>query len=306
MGFRVPRSDEQVTPVSKALRSTNRISLLVIKKPLYLLATLALGGLILAFIIQALQSTAYVRTYGRDGVLVIGQRYSGSRLATPLPLKRVHNYTALLEPRYQVVIETDQELVENRTYTLRFLTRDRAAATPYAQLRPIPGSIKLRHAADPAPVKQETTAQLDWLLSKAMGSSQSLPDESSPVSAPDVSSGAVPFLLTTGGDNFVETLWANSRLGEWVFLLLALLLFNALCKHAWNLPWSTAREKTNRKDFVHPSLRTVDPDPQKAQRPPIVFNQDPARSEVPPPLPSNTRDISITSDKESAPKSPNA
>ncbi len=258
------------------------------KKILYLLATLALGALIVGFVLHALQSTTYVNTHGRDGTLVIHQSYGDARLATPLPLKQIHTYTATLEPRHEVVIQSDQILAEQRTYGIRFLTRDRADDARRARLRPVPGSIRLRTTDDPVPKKQDPAAAFTLIVDKAMGTVVVNPPAGSAHTLPTVSAGSVPFLLFERDQNLVEVLWANSRPGEWIFLLLALLLFNGLCQRAWNLPWSTRQSYAADDEHIHYSARVIEPTPQAPSPPPIGFKPGAGHKPEPPPLPSRT------------------
>lgn len=258
------------------------------KKVVYLLVSLALGGFIVIFAAHALQATAYVGTHGSEGTLVIDKAYGESRWARPLPLKKIHAYTATLAPNYEVVLQSDQDLVEKRSYQIRFITRDKLGEARRARLRPIPGAIRLRTATDPAPVKKDATVPFNILIDKAMGTAVVRAPSGPAPATLGTSTDYVPFLLVAEDENFVARLWRNSRPGEWVFLLLAILLLNALVKHAWALPWRRHTSKADRKDFVHPTLRPIDPSPIPKPRPPIGFSPTVAQSQEPPPLPKKS------------------
>lgn len=258
------------------------------KKVVYLLLSLGLGGVIVLFVAHALQSTAYVNTHGSAGTLMIDKTYGESRWSRPLPLKKIHAYTATLAPNYEVVLESDQELAEQGSYQIRFLTRDKLDEAHRARLRPVPGAIRLRTAQDPAPTKKDATIPINILIDKAMGTAHVTKAPAPPAPVLGTSTAYVPFLLVSENENFVETLWRNSRPGEWVFLVLAILLLNGLVKHAWTLPWRRLVSKADQKDFVHPSLRTIDASPAPKPRPPIGFNPAVVQSQEPPPLPKKS------------------
>lgn len=259
------------------------------KKLFYILASLAVGAVVGVFVFQALRNTTHLRTHGREGTVMIDQRYSESRWSRPLPLKKIHAYTATLEPRHEVIVESDQPLDENRSYSILFLTRDQADEARRTLLRPISGAIRLRTANDPVPTRKDPTDPMNRLMSKAMGSATGpKASQASPDSQDIDKNASVPFLIVRSGENFIQTLWGNSRIGEWIFVLAALLLFNALCRHAWKLPWGATVAAADKKDFVHPSLRAIDPDPPAKPRPPVEFTPSPPpEPPSPPAVPDN-------------------
>jgi hypothetical protein len=217
------------------------------KKTFYILASLILGGFIVMFVVNVWQGIAYVQTHGRAGTLVIGER-SGVAWAHPLPLKKIHTYSAVFAPNYQVVVQSDQELVEGREYPIRFLTRDKAQAAPMTLLRPIPGSVRLRNASDGAPASGQ-------MLQSALAAAAGVP------------AGFVPFLLGETSDNALELFKRNSHPAEWFALILALLCFKVLVSRAQAHPWRVASPKPPQKDPVHPALRRIDPAPPAANDP---------------------------------------
>ena len=258
------------------------------KKAFYLLISLGLAGFIVVFVAHALQATAYVNTHGSEGTLVIDKAYGESRWSRPLPLKKVHAYTATLAPNHEVVLMSDQVLDEQRSYQIRFITREKLGEARRARLRPIPGAIRLRTANDPAPVKKDATTLFNILIDRAMGTAVVRTPSGLAPPALGTSTAYVPFLLVADDENFIETLWHNSRPGEWAFLLIAVLLLNALVKHAWILPWRRPTSKADQKDFVHPSLRTIDASPIPNPRPPIGFASTVVQSQEPLPLPNES------------------
>lgn len=262
------------------------------KKLLYLLGSAGLGAVIAVYVFHALHSTAFLRTHGREGTLVIEQRYADSRWSRPFPFKRIHAYTAILEPRHEVIVESDQALNNNTGYAILFLTRDKASEARRAFLRPIPGLIRLRTSDDPTPPPKDPTEPLNRLLTKAMGDPAATHAaqvfSTTPLS--DTQNSSVFFLIAAPGDNFIQILWANSRPGEWAFVLGLALLFIALGKYAWRLPWKPEVPLADRKDFVHPSLRVIDPDPPAPTRPRVEFTPsepEDASPSAPPPRPDD-------------------
>lgn len=243
------------------------------KKTFYLIASLLLAGLIAAFIHSVWQTTAYIQNNSREGTLRIDRQYNASRWAEPLPLKKINTYTATLAPHYEVIVESDQELVAGRQYFIRFLTRDRTQGAPSSHLRPIPGTLRLRADDDGTPVKVEPTAVMDRLVKKAIGplGPGQVETPAADLAIPGHGGGSVPFLIGGARDNLLELVWNNSSTGEWLALLIAGLALNVTAINALTLPWRPRISKVDDKDFVHPSLRKIDADLPPAPAPRIVF-----------------------------------
>lgn len=242
----------------------------------------------LAFVIGWLgwntwQTTRYFQDHGREGSLKIGRVYNSSRWSSPIPLKKIHAYTAVLEPRHEVLIESDQPLEENSTVFIRFLTRDLGASLDAYSVRPLVGSIRIRTSADGSPVKLDDTDAFDKLVDRAMGPIgpgvyvRARPQAEA---APDRAKPTVPFILAGSEDSTVELIWKNSTVGEWVAYGLLILLFKAWFVYAWSLPWRPVRSITERKDFVHPSMRRIEADAPAAPSTKLTYIPKPERDIV--------------------------
>lgn len=233
------------------------------KKTVHLLLSLGLAFVIGWFGWNTWQTANYFRENGREGRLQIGSIYNASRWAEPVPVKKIHAYTALLEPKHQVLIESDQQLAEKSTVFVRFLTRDLAASINAFSIRPLVNTMRIRTAADGSPVKIEDTDAFDRIVEKAMGPVG--PDvyvraRPQAEAAPDRAKPTVPFLIAGANDSTLEIIWNNSTVGEWVAYGLVVLLFKAWFLYALSLTWRAPRSVTERKDFVHPSMRRIEPD----------------------------------------------
>ena len=222
----------------------------------------------LAFVIGWLgwntwQTTRYFQDHGREGRLKIGRIYNASRWAEPLPLKKINTYTAQLEPKHEVLIESDQQLPENTTVFIRFLSRDLGSSISTFSVRPLVNTIRLRTAEDGSPVKIDDTDAFDKLVDQAMGPVgpgvyvRARPQAEA---APDRAKPTVPFIIGGAQDSTIELIWKNSTVGEWVVYGLLILLFKIWFIHAWSLSWRAPRSVTERKDFVHPSMRRIEAD----------------------------------------------
>ncbi|MDF3059334.1 MAG: hypothetical protein K0R17_3549 [Rariglobus sp.] len=254
------------------------------KKLLHFLTAFVIAALVGTFAFDAWQTTAYVRKEGLEGTLLVGDRYNASRWAAPLPLKKLNTYTATLFPRREVVVESDQDLAAGRKYFIRVLTPGQAVNAPAARLRPIPGRIRPRTSHDHAPVKVDGTQHLDRMLDAAVGSARTDTSPPTAVQTPTLEHGDfVPFVLVEADESLFETLWRNSRAGEWLAAFLALILCKVLFIQACAQPWRIRRSPSERKDFVHPSLRPIDPDPIPASPQRITL---PSKPVDPPPEPA--------------------
>ncbi|MBC8009919.1 MAG: hypothetical protein H7067_07460 [Burkholderiales bacterium] len=141
-------------------------------------------------------------------------------------------------------------------------------------LRPVSGRIRIRTPADGAPVGEASTAPLDKALNKAMGNPATA---SAPGSAyiPDLSINSAAFLIGGAKENTLELIWNNSGPGEWIVLFLVLFLLQAFAINAWTLPWREQKPCDEDKDFVHPSMRTIEADEPPAPFAKITFKPKP-------------------------------
>jgi hypothetical protein len=250
-------------------------------KILYAVLSLILTAFIALIAMNVWRSHAYIKEQGAEGVLVIGHQYNASRWAEPLPLKKLHVYTATLAPNYQVVIETDQSLAPRSQVFIRHLAlNDRAVDRLDGFLRPVSGRIRIRTSADGAPVVADPTAPLDKAVNKAMGNPQAAPVPGA-FHAPDLSKNAAVFLIGGAKDGTLELIWNNSGPAEWIALFLALFLLQSFAINAWTLPWRERKPCDEEKGFVHPSLETIEADAPRAPVAKIAFKpkpKDPAES----------------------------
>lgn len=209
------------------------------------------------------ETTRYFQAHGRDATLVIGKRYNTERWSSPLPLKKIYTYTAKLEPKYDVLIESEQELRENDTVPVRFLPRDAAGEARAFSMRPLVNTMRLRGPDDGAPVKLDDTDAFDRLVDRAMGPpAEGVYVRRRPVreAAPSRDKPTVPFLITTAQGGTWSLVWKNSRVLEWMALGLAILAVNSLLGAAWARHQAARRPGVGKKGFVHPSLRKIQAD----------------------------------------------
>ena len=269
MGRKAAKSPIDAGPGARlgCIRLSHRLLALPLPLPMKKLFTLLFSLGLLAALgwlgWNTWQATRYFQDNGREARLVIGKRYNASRWMEPVPLKKIHTYTARLEPKYDVLVETDQDLKENDEIFIRFLTRDVAPPVLQFSVRPLVNSIRVRTEADGSPVKIEDTDIFDRLVDKAMGP----PAEGVYVrpravaeQAPSHEKPTVPFLIGGAQDSTWELIWNNTRAGEWIVCGIWLFLVQAFLLHAWSLPWTSRPAGTERKDFVHPSMRRIDAD----------------------------------------------
>jgi hypothetical protein len=257
MSIREPKEKPAVQSRS-AIAQSHSLLRSAMKKALHALAALMLGSLIAIYVLHVWQSTAYLRAQGREGTLVIEQQYVSSHWAEPLPLKKIHTYTAILAPEHHVVVESDQQLARGTEYPIHFLTRDKTRNAPLAPLRPISGALRLRLANDGSPVPADPAALFERIVNKAVGTFDKQP--ASPTPPPpvvkDASSNSVQFQLGKINEPLFSIIWRNSDATEWVALALATTLFLTLVANAWMLPWRAGQRQQN-EDFVHPASRTA-------------------------------------------------
>jgi hypothetical protein len=252
-------------------------------------------------------STRFFEEHGRDASLVIGKRYNHERWA-PVPVKKVYTYTARLEPEHEVLVETDQELNANDVLPIRFLTRDLGQQLRASSLRPQVNSLRLRGPNDEEPVKVADTDLFDNLRDKAMGPPAPgvyLPGRQGAESAPERALATVPFVFTDGGTGTGALLWRNSRIGEWVLVLLFALAVPALLSSFWERHLAARRPNPNRRDFVHPSLKKIEADAVAAPSAKLTYVPRPDE-EIALPEPEKRRMAEEAARKNTAPPAPPA
>lgn len=209
------------------------------------------------------QTTRYFEENGREATLVIGKRYNAERWSAPVPLKKIHTYTAKLQPKYEVLVESDQELKDGEMRTIRFLTRDVARGLVDYSIRPMANTLRLRGAEDGAPVKIEDTALFDNLVDKWMGPPAKgvyVRPRAVAEAAPSNEKPTVPFVFVDAGDNTWKILWSNSRVQEWLIFGLGLLSVQSLLIAAYDRHKEAGALKKLGKGYVHPSLRKIEAD----------------------------------------------
>jgi hypothetical protein len=235
------------------------------------------------------ETTRYFEAHGREATLVVGPRYNAARWASPLPLKKIHAYAARLEPKYEVLIETDQPLKPGDTVHIRFLTRDLAPGLLAFSARPVVNTLRLRAADDGTPVKIEDTNLFDRLVDKAMGPPAEgvyVAPRAVAEAAPSNEKPTVPFLLAAPGEGTWRRIWNNSSPGEWILLGLGLLAAQSLLIAACDRQKAARRPNPNRKDFVHPSLRRIEADAPDAPSKKLTYLPKPDEEIV---LPASQR-----------------
>ncbi|TAG33298.1 MAG: hypothetical protein EAZ36_00870 [Verrucomicrobia bacterium] len=237
----------------------------------------AFGCLLLFGLVQVLrnswQTAEYFRESGRPASIKVGTKCNASHWSSPLPLKRVHTYVALLAPDHEVVISTAKDLKENETYFVRFLLRDKAAIGRELSFRPIVESMRLKAEADGTPVRLEDTSLFDRALEKAMGPlgpGAYVPPARVAEAAPSQKSPSVPFMISGENDGPFTMLAQNITLGEGLALFAWLVAIKMIFLHAWATTWdSTPAGTIKRKNWVHPTLRQTEPDPTPAPPRPV-------------------------------------
>lgn len=232
------------------------------KKTLYIILFLIFASALAILVFDIWSTTRTIQLTGRAGSLKIERQYNASRWSSPVPIKKIHAYTATFAPNYPVIVETEQQLVAGREYFIQFVTREQAQAVRDQALRPIAGSVRLRLTEDGNPSGVASTAAMDTILAKAMGDAPAA-GVTGPAEATVRNS--VPFLFGGVNDSTLELIWNNSAFGEWAVLVVLLLLTKVMLINAWFTPLRARRVKADRTDFVHPSLRRIDADEPPAQ-----------------------------------------
>ena len=232
------------------------------KRLLLLLLGLGLAAAIGGLGWNIWQTTKYFEAQGREATVVIGKRYNAEQWTSPVPIKKIRTYTAKLEPKYEVLVESDQDLKEGETRTIRFLTRDLAAGLVDYSIRPVSNTLRLRGADDGAPVKIEDTRLFDELVDKWMGPpAEGVTIRARPQAeaAPDRAKPTVPFVFTEAGDGTWAIIWKNSRVQEWLLLGIGLLAVQSLLIAAYDHHKDKRLAKRRSKN-AHPSLRNIEAD----------------------------------------------
>jgi hypothetical protein len=246
------------------------------KKIFFLFVSLICAGEIALLVSDTWKTTTAIQRQGVEGTLKIERQYNASRWAEPVPIKKIHTYSAILAPNYEIVVETDQELTQGKPYFIRFLTRDKAQAVRAQALRPITGTLRQRLSDDVTPPALDASAFLDRLVDRAMGT----PAKSSTI---EPTSGhedqTVPFLLGGANDSMVELIWNNSAPGEWILLFVLVMLAGMTGLNAIFTPWRKKRPPSTESDFVHPAMRKIEadkptPSPQRLKLAPKTTQVD--------------------------------
>lgn len=276
------------------------------KKIFWFLVSFALLAALGLLLKNSWDTVEYFQDQGRQATLKVGKKYNASRWTEPLPLKKIHAYTATMLPDHEILIESDQELGEGTEYFIRFLTRDVAETGRALSRLPLVNTIRLKSEADGTPVKIADTDLMDRAIEKAMGPPAAgvyVAPRAVAEAGPDRVKPTVPFLFTGSKDPVPEVLWNNSTIGElfviaaWAFMSLFFFL------HAWSIPFFPNRKAgSERKDFVHPSQRRIDPDAPEAPSVRLQYKPKPADAHlhdtppaaaVPPPPPPPPKPASI-------------
>ncbi|MCU0791672.1 MAG: hypothetical protein MUE42_02195 [Opitutaceae bacterium] len=244
----------------------------------------ALGlGLLAAFIAIASNTwhtAAYFQAHGRDGVVVIGAKYNTSLWSKPLPLGKIHSYVAVLAPDHELILETDRDLPQNGEHFVKFLLRDTAVTARDYSVRPLVNTLRLKSAADGTPVRLADTNLFDRIVDKAMGPPAAgvyvRPRETAEA-APTRTAPSVPFVFAGAKDDTWELVWNNLGFGECLLAAFWLLAIKVVLLHAWAIPFDPNRPVgAERKDFVHPSLKKIEPDATPAASTKLSYVPKPA------------------------------
>lgn len=289
------------------------------KKIFWFLVSFALLAALGLLLKNSRDTVRYFQDQGRQATLKVGKKYNASRWTEPLPLKKIHAYTAMMLPDHEILIESDQELGEGTEYFIRFLTRDIADAGRALSRLPVVNTIRLKSEVDGTPVKLADADLMDRAIEKAMGPPAKgvyVPQRVVAEAGPDHAKPTVPFLFTGSKDPIPEVLWNNSTIGElfviagWAFMGLFLFL------HAWSVPlFSSRKAGSERNDFVHPSQRRIDPDMPAPPSARLQYKPNPTGSHLhdtppsavgsslasPPPRPAS---IPMPSSMKTAPRAP--
>jgi hypothetical protein len=251
---------------------------------------------------NAWQTAAYFEANGRVGTLKVGKKYNASRWTTPLPLKKIYTYTAVLAPDHEVLIESDQSLEEDKEYSVRFLLRDRATEGRRLSLRPLAGAIRLKSEADGTPVKLADSDLFDRAVAKAMGPmGEGYHEQARPVAeaAPSHEKPTVPYLFAGAEDPVPQVIWNNTTLGEWLIAIIWGFTAQLAFLQAWP---RAARRQLPGKAGSHDPMRRIEADKPLPQATigytPKPENADfvppPAKPRVTIPAPASTTQVPAT------------
>lgn len=245
------------------------------RKLVYFVLAFAAAAALAAVFKDSWDTAAFVKTQGRESSLKIGRKYNSSVWSSPIPLKKIHTYEAVLADKYEVLVESDQTFAEREEVFIRFVTRDLAAQLRDQATRPIVGAIRLRTDADGRPVRIADTDLFDKMVDRAMadpGQPISRPTPRTAEAAPDRAQPTVPYLIGGVADSPLELVWKNSTPAEITLFALALLFTKALFINALTTPFRSGE----RKGFVHPALRSNQPPPPvAAQAPKVTYTAKP-------------------------------
>jgi hypothetical protein len=87
----------------------------------------------------------------------------------------------------------------------------------------------------------------------------------------------VPFVFAGAKDDTWEVVWHNMGFGECLLAAFWLLAIKVVLLHAWTVPFDPNRPVgAERKDFVHPSLRKIEPDATPAASGKLSYVPKPA------------------------------
>lgn len=291
MGDVFPRHRRQTVEPSIDARAHNELNLpgrrlpdpppLRMKKLLLFIIALGLAGALGKVLWNTWETTAIFHAEGREATLKVGKKYNTSHWSSPLPIKKIHVYTATMAEKYDVLIETDQALDEKATHTIRFLLRDRAAVVRQMSIRPLVGTIRLRAKEDGTPVTIKDTDLFERILAKAIGPlGDGVKPKAQPVAeaAPNLEVPSVPFLIAPPNAPIWRIAWENGTVGEGVILIVWILIVQWLLVNASNQPWRPNAAKRSEKDnFVHPSMRRIDADTPAAASQKIAYTPKPRK-----------------------------
>ncbi len=249
------------------------------KKILWFLFAFVLAAILGNVVTNAWESARFFQEKGRDTSLKVGRKYNASRWAAPVPLAKIHSYVAIMAPDHEVLIESDQDLTENKEYFIRFLYRDDAVAARSNSVLPLIGAIRLKTDTDGAPVKLAKTDVFDRAVEKAMGplgDDVYVAPKAVAEAAPTTAIPTVPFVFAGATDSTAEIVWNNASTGQLTVGALWLLIIQMVVLHAWVTPFDPKRPTgVERKDFVHPSMRRVDATPLAAPSAKLAYKAKP-------------------------------
>lgn len=270
------------------------------KKLFWFALALALAAYLGVILKNTWETTEFFMANGREATVKVGKRYNESRWAEPLPIKKISAFTGTMADKYEVLIETDWTLNEKQTYPIRFLLRDVAAEARRMSVRRLVNNIRLHTKADGTPVTLQDTDLFERALDKAMGPPAAgvyIRPRAVAEAAPDTTAPTVPFMIVEPGAVTWQVIWNNTQAGEWTVLVAWLLMLQWLFTHAWNLPWrGTSPQTSQKKGFVHLSLRHIEADQADAPRARISFTPGkprPAEAPDPAPAPPPPRTVAL-------------